>query len=308
MSSYVPRRSRTTSYRSKPSAGKGVLQTSVKRKSRYVRKQLPARLRPSRANYNEAKIVSKVLAATQEQKLLACTAQNEVVPTAINAGVGLNTFVAQFCLNGVPSGWNLNTRSLGGMTIPVGPADSQRVGDYVYLKKTHLTFEIDAQPVSSTSNPVPIEFRMIVFKQRRSNMPTGKTVYPQDTLFIDEVGEPFGHANTAKDGSDIMLQPLNKRDWVIFSDKRFKMSNPALYNENGASASWNWTTSKYESTKRCVLTLPHFAKTHFDNVTNLPNSLDTFYGVFIYARPLGKDYLANDWEVNCRGTTSYTDT
>lgn len=307
MFSNVPRRSRTTAYKSKPSVGRGVLQTSVKRKSRYVRKQLPARLRGSRSSYNTAKIVSKVLAATAEQKLLKINPQNEIAPTQVNAGVGLNAYYTGFVLNSVPTGWEASVKNLGGVTITPGDKADERIGDYVYLKKTHLTFEIDAQPVSSDAHPVPMEYRMIVFKQRRSAMPTGRTVYPQDSLFIDEVGEVFGHADIAKDGSDIMLQPLNKRDWVIFADKRFKLTNPTIYNPNGVANSWNWFNPKYESTKRISVSLPHFGKAHYDPVTHKPNNIDTFYGVFIYARPMGKDYAANDWEVNCRGTTSYTD-
>lgn len=266
---------------------------------------LPARLRFNRAKYNKSKTVSKVLNAITENKIVAVNNVNEGAPGAIQ--LGAKAFEKTFVLNTVPTGWSGSTTALGGIQILQGTTSNQRVGNYVYLKKTHITMEIEAQPVASDAQPVPKQFRVIVFKQRRSVMPTGRTVYPQNTLFLDTAGDHFGHATAGKNGSDLMLQPLNKRDWVIYKDAKFTLTNPQLYNEAGTAASWNWTNQKYGSYKKMTFNLPHFKKTHYNSDTNVPDDLDTHYGIIIYAKALGKDYNADDWEVNLRGSTTYSD-
>lgn len=266
---------------------------------------MPARLRGSKAKYSAAKTMSKALTMVGENKIIGLTQINEAAPSTIQPLA--IAYQKMFVVNSIPTGWPASATSLGGVSLTQGTSAHQRVGNYVYLKKTHITMEVEAQPVSSDAVPVPKQYRVIVFKQRRSNMPTGRTVYPQNTLFLDEQGDAFGHATSGKNGSDLMLQPLNKRDWVIYKDIKFSLTNPQLYNENGSAAAWNWTNQKYGSYKKMVFNLPHYAKANYDNTTNVPEDLDTFYGVVVYAKSLGKDYAADDWEVNLRGSTIYSD-
>ena len=278
---------------------------SDSRIGRLANKSLPSRFRNSRSKYAKSRTVSKVLNAITENKILPLTDVNEGAPTPIQ--LGALAYEKTFVINTVPTGWPGSTTALGGIYMIQGTANGQRIGNYVYLKKSHVTIEVEAQPSAPTVNQVPKQFRVIVFKQRRSVMPTGRTVYPQNTLFLDSAGQSFGHATGGKNGSDLMLQPLNKRDWVIYKDSKFTLTNPVQYNEDGIAAAWNWTNTKYGSYKKMVVNLPYFKKTHYNSGTNVPDDVDTHFGIVIYSKSLGKDYAADDWEVNVRGSTTYSD-
>jgi len=288
----ITRKSRTTTYRKISGQPKG------------RRTQLPSRLRDSRTKYKKSKSLARTLNAISENKIMPINDVNEATPSAIQ--LGAIAYEKMFVMNAVPAGWPGTTTSLGGIQIAQGVDNGQRVGNYVYLKKTHLTLEVEAQPADPTQNQVPKQFRVIVFKQRRSVMPTGRTVYPQQTLFLDGSGQHFGHATPGKNGSDLMLQPLNKRDWVIYKDSKFTLTNPVQYNELGGTNAWNWSQTKYGSYKKMIINLPYFKKTHY-SAANVPDDVDTHFGIVIYSKSLGKDYAADDWEVNIRGSTTYSD-
>ena len=240
-----------------------------------------------------------MLSKFSETKYKAITRIDEQAPVAIQ--LGALAHMANFVVGvAAPSTWTDFT-ALDGMNINQGVTDSQRVGACVYLKKTRVSVEIDMkQPAGETNTTLPCEFRVVVFKTRRQANPAGAIRPPQSSLFLDEVANDFGHSTSGINGTDLMLQPLNKRHFTIYKDMKFMLSNPL--DPQLASA----YSGKYPCMKRIYLDLPHYVKAHFED-SNSPTNYDFSYGIAIYARSLDKDTKADNWELNIRGTTTFMD-
>lgn len=297
---YVPRRKRTTTYSYKPSTARGVLQTTVKRKTTYKRKKYPPRLAGSRYRYNVARVVNNVVNAIAENKITPVIPQNEVTFTPIQLGAIAHT--KSFCIGTIPSVWSgiAGLTTLGGVQIPNGTGRAQRNGHYVFLEKTHLRINLENNQLPGRC---PVQVRMLVIKANRRNNPTGLSNPFDTTLFLDSGGNDFGHATAGINGTDLMVQPVNKKDWYCKLDKKFVMSP---VNESDASNPSS-NTSKYPITKEFVLNLPYYKKTEFDGLNNEPINLDSHWVVVFYARAIGKDQVADGLEVNIRGSTTFKD-
>lgn len=296
----VPRRPRTTKYVKAAGRSVGVL---TRKKTTYTRKKYPARLSGSRANYNLAKQVSRIMNRVSENKLVPLLNSNEVAGVPIQ--VGALAYTKSFTLGTIPSVWSGITglSSLSGMSFVAGTGHQQRIGRYIYLQKTHMTLELDMNV--DESYMVPTEFRVICFKAKRGNNPSGITNRFDQTLFISPAGLDFGHNTSGINGTDLIVQPLNKKDWQIRFDKRFMLSNPAMANSSGSLQTAY--SGKYPVMKRMTFDLPFYSKCEVDNVTTEPMDVDTNYVVVIYARTLAKDAFASKWEVSTRGTTTFKD-
>lgn len=300
---FVPRRPRTTKYVKKPSAARGSLTTSVKRKtfykSRYAKR--PARLTGSRINYQVAKAVSRAMNQVSENKIVSLTKVDEAGPTAIQAGN--NVFTKSFTIGNTPTPWSATAglTPIGGMEFPLGDTHSDRNGKYIYLQKTHLTMKIDMDSV--TNFQFPCDFRVICFKSRRGNNPIGLSNRYDQTLFLDTNGNEFGHATTGILGTDIMLQPINKKDWVVYSDKKFTLTNPAISGSDNLMG----YAGRYAVNKTMSFNLPYFAKAEISAVSNAPVDLDTNYVIVCYASMNAQDDFASKWEVSLRGSTTFKD-
>ena len=148
---------------------------------------------------------------------------------------------------------------------------------------------------------------MIVFKARRAYSPAGVSYNPANTLFLKENGDPFGHATGSINGQDLMLQPLNKRNWSILKDQKFMLQPPVTLTGSSFNPATTaiTTSSKYPNEKTFFLQLPHQVKAHFD--VNEPDDYDYRWCVAIYAHSITRDTISNYWEVNYRGTTSALD-
>lgn len=256
-----------------------------------------ARFNFSRKRYYNNRKVSNHLNKFAENNLLQLSAQNEALPKAIQLGA-----FAQYwggVLGSVPSQWDSGLTDLQGLSITQGDDAGQRHGNYVYLQKSTVNLTIDARHTTETVQP-PTEFRCIVCKQRRGTMPAGLTFNPATSLFLNNLGEKFGYTTSGVNGSDLMLQPLNKRDWVVHTDKRFMLSNWVTNTTSGYSG-------YYPCFKRMRFSLPYYKRTHYDNASSLPDDIDYHWLIIVFARSLNKDTTANDWEVNLRGSTSFKD-
>ena len=156
------------------------------------------------------------------------------------------------------------------------------------------------EPAQESQTHLPCEFRVVVFKSRRQAMPTGSLRAPQQSLFLDEINNDFGHQSAGKNGTDLMQQPINRRHFVILKDMKFMLSNPL---NPTLSAAYS---GKYPVMKRIALDLPHYIKAHYED-DDKPTNYDYHYGISIYSRSLDKDVTADNYEVNLRGTTTYCD-
>jgi len=303
---FVPRRSRTTKYVRKPSAARGTLATTVKRKtfykSRYAR---PARLKGSRINYQVAKAVSRAMDKVSENKIVALTNVNESLPTRIQTAALPTT--KSFTLGDIPATWAgvAGLQSVAGMEFPLGDTHSDRNGKYVYLQKTRATLDIEMFNAPDF-NP-PTEFRVLCIKARRSNNPSGTTNRFDLSLFLATNGNEFGSSTPGINGTDLMVQPVNKKDWVCLSDKKFMLTNPQNFQDLSGTTTQTFYAGKYPVMKRLVYNMPFYAKTEINATDNRPDDLDYNYVLVVYAKCLGKDYVANNYECNLRGSTTFKD-
>ncbi len=271
-----------------------------RRRSKYSR----ARIGLARMAYNRRKPaatrrLSNLLNKIGETKLLPIGHANELAAVPIQ--VGAKAYMCCFCMGTKPTAWTSTWNNLLGMTIPIGDTANSRDGNYVYLQHTRLAINIDTQ--NNNNYRPPMQYRMIVGKSRRGTNPAGITQDPAVDLFIDVAGNSFGHATSGVNGSDLMMQPINKRDWYVKMDRKFTLSTPLEDQGGGYSG-------KYPTTKDVVVRLPYYKKTKYANdgpLKDLPLDIDYSYFVIIYARSQQKDTDADDWEVNLRGTTCFKD-
>lgn len=256
-----------------------------------------ARFNASRKRFTYTKRYAKKANPISETKLLTLKRYDELAPAPIQT-LALAHMI-NFTLGGVPSSWTGFT-DLQGMQPSAGTGSNQRIGSYIYLKKSHLNLEIDMKE-SGTKSSMPTEFRVIVYKARRLAYPAGQTRDPGTSLFLNEEGGDFGHATSGVNGTDLMVQPINRRLYTVKSDKKFMMSNP----QNIAAGSASYS-GHYPCMKRMSIDLPFYVKAHFEDSTK-PTDVDYHWVVAIYARSLDKDVAADAFEVNTRGNTQYTD-
>lgn len=307
----MPLTRKSTRSKTRKQANRGSFIGPVKGKG----KPKQARFNASKVQYKVNKAVSRAMSRMSETKLLACSAINGTAsggtPTAVISDGSIGTvFAWRGILQTPPAGWDSDLQTLGGVTIPQGLLANQHIGNYVYYKKTHLTFQLD-MGFQSDPRP-PVQFRLIVGKARQLAQPSGTTDYPQNSLFLNTSGNYQGHASTSTNAMntfEIMNQPLNKRNWVILRDSRFTLSHPyrQTYDSSAKPIGGVGYSGKYPNRKNMIINLPHYAKA---KLSALGDSLsyDPKYFVYIYATSIGS--LVNEpnqWTIYMRGTTSYTD-
>ena len=264
--------------------------TSTRLPSRYYggsRKQLTTRRK-----------LGRQMNMIGETKLTPTKSFDEKAPVPIQ--VGAQAYF--FAFNVGSSAIFTSATPVDGITISQGTGFNERVGNYVYYKKTH--FSIKLEMTTSDSGRPPTQFRMIVFKIRRQVSPSGLTANFSSDGFLRGDGLSFGHATTGVTGLDLMMQPLNKRDWIIYKDTKFVLQN---YNSlNGAP---QLIYNHYPAYKDVQLDLPYYKKSYMGGNTGIsPTDLNFSYGVVIYAHTLGRDGIpADGFEVSQRGTTSFSD-
>lgn len=275
--------------------------SKLKKFNKSSLRKYPARLASSRITYQVGKAVSRAMNSVSENKIVSCTKVDESQPVAIAAGH--NVYTKSFTVGNTPTSWSgtAGLVPIGGMTMPLGNTHNERNGKYIYLQKTHISMKIDMDSV--TQFQFPCDFRVICFKSRRGNNPVGVSYRYDKSLFLDTNGNEFGHDSPNVFGTDIFLQPLNRKDWVIRSDNRFTLTNPAVVSTTNIMG----YAGKYPVNKTIVYNLPYNAKTEIDPTTNAPADLDTHYVIVCYASINAQDDASSKWEVSLRGSTTYKD-
>lgn len=291
-------RSRTSSrFRRRPTSTRRSRYGTTSRRSTRA---YPPRFANSKRKYVKARRFTRAASGSTETKILPINPQNEVAAVAIQSG-GKAHYLG-FVIQSIPTNWDPSMLSLGGILTQQGSSGVNRIGNYVYFKKTHLTMEI-AMKFTSSQKP-PIDFRVIVCKAKRANQPAGQTDVPQSSLFLDSGGYPFGYTNPQVNGSDLMLQPLNRREWFVKSDSRFILSNAIRPDSDGGNVG---SSPHYPMRKLMMIDLPYYKKARIRGDSNVPDDLDTHWCVFVFASCVARSFAANEWEVNIRGSTTFTD-
>jgi len=273
---------------------------------------LPARFNTSKKRYVKNRKLSKNVSKFIETKYNPCREVNEQLPQPIQLGA-IAYYEAYILGNSVPAGWDTNIIPIDGISTTQdtgGIAD--RIGNYIYLKKNHFSLEIDMKSAVSILQGTPlVEFRVVVTKQRRAVIPSGQTKTPQTSLFLELNNNPFGYQTGGTNGTDLLRQPLNKRDWYILHDKKFTLSSPPTV-EPGSGPQPQTYSTFYRSNKKMVFNLPFYKKVRYappagGSLFSNPTDIDYFWSVFIFARPVDKDTSALNWETNVRAVTTYND-
>jgi hypothetical protein len=226
------------------------------------------------------------------------------------------------CLSNRPAAWDPKIRELNGISIAQGNNHQQRDGDYVWLKKSHATFQVEMIPTQSANHGL-IQFRLLVVKAREAVTPAGLVYTPQSSLFIQNSGTANGYlsvqSGTAPDDitpmNEFQIQnmPINKRNWVVFKDQRFTLSQPdTIQPDAPTGVNQLYFSSKYPCRKNFTINMNHFKKCKYQDTTGVnedyPMNYDPKYLVIIFAQPVGNAVRpAGNWTVHMTGTTSFTD-
>lgn len=286
-SAYVPGTRKQTTYRSKP----------------------PGRLRGGKSSYKKSKKQSSKMNAFGEVKIQPLRNINFDEPVQMNPTVaniapvyGLRYVLGQG-LTQYP-----DYTGLGGFNWVQGTQQDQRVGNYIYFKKVHMTLQINMNQVGQT-NVAPRKFRLIIFKSRRSVSPTGTTFNPNNSLMLNSSGTAFG-VDTASpavvpNGLDFSSQITNKRNYQIFKDTTFILQNPLGDPAAGVDPKIP-SSGTYKSQKTMKCSLPLWRKTRLDG--NVPSDLNYQYGIYLQAVNVGSNVaIPDDWTLSMRGTVSAND-
>lgn len=221
------------------------------------------------------------------------------VPGTANAGQIVNFHLGPG--PSLPTAWNGTWQSLDGIPNSTGTGSQERVGDYIYLKRTTVNMQIDLvpDPTAAVSN-APWEFRVVVGKSNRKYNPAGVSPNPNASLLISPSAANRGLGSNV-DERLLMLSPPNRRNFTIKRDMKF------ILEANHASGSTLGTapTGHYGCTKQLQFTLPHSKKVRFDSNGN-PTNYDYHYFIIVYGRPIG-GASGSRWNVTATGSTSYND-
>lgn len=277
---------------------KAVIDRYNKARARNVLRRGVRRRAAGRAALN--KQIDNRIKLAGEPKFKPLANMDEKLPAAIQTGA--KTFHCGFVLGATPSGWT-GFNELGGMVIPQGAGDGQRNGDYVNLKRTALTLNLETK-FNNTQYP-PMEFRILHCRQRRANLPAGVNVPPSTHLFLSTAGQPCGSATSGIKGVDLMMQPVNKRQFICYRDIKVILAKPPHVDSDGGGQQPD-ASYKNSWTSHFSFKFPSY-KTKYNDVTNLPENVAYHHFIIIYARCLSTAQNADAWEVNTRGTTMYWD-
>lgn len=291
-----------------------------KRRNAYVKKgsKKPSRLRVSKTRYSVAKEVSRQLANYSENKFQGfsggClppvpkpTGTQPLTYCFLNAGESIAGILPEFTAGQAMKLFN----------FPKGDDNDQRDGSYMYIRQSYLKMEVQMLPVFSETTPqaynATTDFRLMIVKANRKYNKYGKFPDPGQKLFLNTQNEPFGYDGTTATPFLYMNQPINKRDFLVYCDKRFTLSPPsAVITDAQFQDNTSLQNPHYPIKKRLNIKLPVWKKTHFDDSTNNPDNLDTQWMIIVQAVPSAYcdaiDTEPNrNWAFSCYGTTTARD-
>jgi len=276
------------------------------RKNKGYRRRTPGRLKGGSTSYTRSMKSSDKLKAFGEVKLNPFRNVDNVAPIRMNPiGAPAPVYGLRYVVGNALTQYP-NYNALQGMNFPQGVGISDRIGNYMYLKKVNLTMEINMNQVGET-NAGPRRFRVIIFKARRYANPTGITQDPDKGLLLDTGGEAFGVNSSTKQMLDFIHQLTNKRDYQIVKDHSFILQNP-VGNPSAGVDPFISTSGQYKSTKTIRCSLPLWRKTKFESVFDLPTDVNYNYGIYVQSVNVGSSSaIPDDWNMSIRGVTSAND-
>lgn len=226
-----------------------------------------------------AQQVDKAMGKVNESKVSAMTRFDETNPTPIQALA--QAYTTSYVIGSIPTVWTgiSGINSLTNFAFPKGDNDGQRNGDTIYLKKSQITMDIEMN--QTLPGRQVCEFRVIMCKQKRGDTPTGISHAYDENLFLDIDGNYFGHGTPGKNGTDLMLQPINKKYWTVSMDKKFILSPVA----DGASPG-SAHTGVNGCKKTFTVKIPFNKKVSFNQTggVDTPDNVDYRSVLIVYAK------------------------
>ncbi|AXQ66380.1 MAG: putative capsid protein [Cressdnaviricota sp.] len=262
----------------------------TRKKSTYKRSSnLPSRARFSSSRLAISKQISKALRNVTENKFQGSTLIDQDPIASPNGNpISYHFFNSGSIIPG-PNYSEFTAQKL--FTFPQGIENDERQGNYMFIKKSHISMEVQALPdnqkqIGNDNFAQPIlEFRLMVVKANRKYNELGTSPDPGSSLFLNTENNKLGYDTTGQPTFYYVNQPINKRKWLVYKDVRFKLSPPVLNQDMAIPAPQvrvNAAYDKYPTKKLFRWNLPVFKKTHFTNNNtpalpsdNTPDNLDT---------------------------------
>lgn len=279
-------------------------------KSNY-RKAKPSRFPSGKKTYKLSRQVAKIINTIGETKVQALRSWNatpalpvEVLPTSGPC------YFTNYCLGTAPNSFTgpsgtFAFNNLEGFEWPQGTGPNERIGRYMYLKRTTLQMRIAMNPLARHG---PVKFRVIVYKEKRNRYNIAGGGNPNADLFLNHVGAPVG-INTANAANtramNFNTQLVNKRNYQVVKDLKFTL---ATQNISSQGSTEPFTVNQhFKSEKMLNFSLGHYKKTAFDANGN-PEDTRYRYCVTIIGMPVSNSVAPHDqWVSDVRGTVSVSD-
>jgi len=162
-----------------------------------------------------------------------------------------------------------------------GDGAGDRDGDYLYVRNSALTLQVQANSIDDdvgTANGLnnDLQFRMMIVKSNKKYQPFASTADPGNNLFLSVENKPFGYDQTGQNTFDYMVQPINKRRWIVYCDKKFTLSPPCVAWDSSATATTiNASSGKYNHSKTLRFNCNVNKKCYFDTDAVGDNAVPT---------------------------------
>lgn len=265
----------------------------------------PSRLKAGYKTYTKSKAVAKRIQPVSELKLKQLRPTNEFAPSPIVTPPGSNSegvYESNFVFGNGISQWDRFSPLLG-FEWPQGTGTQERIGRYMYFRNTMLKLQYQCNQTSSPQI-TPIRLRCVIFKTRRSHVPSGEIKDPSQSLFLNQEGNEFGTKNLGLRIMDWNTCLTNKRNYIIVKDCSFILQ-PTLVQPLGSDLMS--TSTKYPSMKNININLGHYQKASFNGSTDQPDDANYQYGITTIATAVNGVSQVSNWTMSIRGTTSCYD-
>lgn len=294
----------------------GVKPPSFRRTYRKYGRAAPSRVRVSKTRYTLNRAIAKQINNMTENKFQGYTGDC-LVPVAKPGGsqpLSYHLFNTGAAIASIPNFVPMNLYS-----FPVGDGSTERNGNYLYIKKTHLKMEVQMLPTSvAAATPQEAlnsttEFRLMIVKANRKYNKLGSSPTPANALFLNTQNDQFGINDTGSTTFINMQQPINKRKWLVYKDMKFTLSPPSREAVDTAPEQWafNSANNKYPVKKFISCDLPIYKKCHFESDQDVPDNVDTQWMIILQSTRT--NYCSDgigaprDYRLNMCATTSASD-
>jgi len=274
----------------------------------------PSRLRVSSTRTYVDRAIVKALSNVSETKYSAFT-EYCITPAAKPAGTQPMTYVFRNAGGTLTQSANSMFAPMDLYNFPKGDGSTERNGDYMFIKKSHMKLEVQMLPTTGDTLNSTTEFRLMIVKANRKYNKLGSSPTPANSLFLTSINDEFGFGvpggTSTADVFANMQQPIDKRKWLVYRDMRFTLSTPAQETTDPGQVGFNSANNKYSVKKFITADLPIFKKCHFPSDSDVPDNVDTQFLLIIQA--VRSNYCQPDvesprnWACNVMATTSATD-